>query len=141
MRIEINRIDKDFHFEAFGSTNVPVNIDTAPAIGGNNNGARPMELLLMGLGGCSAIDIVNILKKQKQPIDKFKIVIDAEREKDKTPSIFESITIHFYLFGKLDKQKVERAVELSMEKYCSAAAVIGKSVKINYGFSVNDSEN
>jgi putative redox protein len=138
MKIEINRIDGAFHFEAKGSTGVPVNIDAAPAIGGNNKGARPMELLLMGLGGCSAIDIVNILKKQKQQIENFKIVIDAEREKDKTPSIFESVYVHFYLFGNLEKTKVQRAVELSMDKYCSAAAVIGKTVDIKYGFSVNE---
>lgn len=138
MKIEINRIDNDFHFEAKGSTGVPVNIDAAPAIGGHNNGARPMELLLMGLGGCSAIDIVNILKKQKQRIDNFKIIVDAEREKDKTPSIFESVYVHFYLFGNLEKEKVRRAIELSMDKYCSAAAVIGKTVDIKYGFSVNE---
>lgn len=138
MRIEINRVDNDFHFEAVASTGVPVKIDAAPAIGGHNKGARPMELLMMGLGGCSAIDVVNILKKQKQQIDKFKIVINAEREKDKTPSVFESVYIHFYLFGDLNQDKVARAVELSMEKYCSAAAVIRKSVEIKYGFSVNE---
>jgi len=141
MKIELNRVDNDFHFEAVGSTGVPVNIDAAQAIGGHNKGARPMELLMMGLGGCSAIDIVNILKKQKQQIESFKIIIDAEREKDKTPSIFESVNIHFYLFGNLDKEKVARAVELSMEKYCSAAAVIRKSVEIKYSFSVNENLN
>ena len=141
MKIEISRIDDAFHFEAKGSTGVPVNIDAAPAIGGNDKGARPMELLLMGLGGCSAIDIVNILKKQKQQIDDFNIIIDAEREKDKTPSIFESIYVHFYLSGDLEKEKVRRAVELSMDKYCSAAAVIRKTVDIKYGFSVNENNN
>ncbi|MBU2493888.1 MAG: OsmC family protein [Bacteroidetes bacterium] len=138
MKIEINRIDKDFHFEAKGSTGIAVNIDAAPAIGGHNMGARPMELLLMGLGGCSGIDIVNILKKQKQNIEEFKIVVEAGREKDKTPSVFENIYIHFYLSGNIEKEKAGRAVELSMEKYCSAAAVIRKSVDIKYGFSVNE---
>lgn len=138
MKIEINRIDDDFHFEASGSTGVPVNIDAAPAIGGHNKGARPMELLLMGLGGCSGIDVINILKKQKQQIDSFKIIIDAEREKEKTPSIFESINVHFLLSGDLDENKVKRAVELSMDKYCSAAAVIGKTVDIKYNFTLND---
>ena len=138
MHIELNRADKDFHFEAVGNSPVKVNIDGAEQIGGHNSGARPMELLLMGLGGCSAIDIVSILRKQKIEIDKFKISIDAEREKDATPSIFTDINIHFRLTGDLDKEKVERAVSLSMEKYCSAAAVIGKTAKINYSVSVNE---
>ena len=137
MKIELNRVDDDFHFQATGSSDVPVNIDAAESIGGHNQGARPMELLLMGIGGCSAIDIISILKKQKQQIDDFKIVIDAEREKDKVPSLFEYVNVVFYLTGNLEHSKVERAVNLSMEKYCSAAAVIGKTVEIKYSFEIN----
>ncbi len=137
MRVELNRVDNDFHFEATGSSGIPINIDGAVEIGGHNLGARPMELLLMGLGGCSAIDIINILKKQKQLIDKFRIVIGAEREKNEVPSIFETINVTFYLTGDLEHSKVERAVNLSMEKYCSAAAVIGKTAEIKYSFVVN----
>ncbi len=140
MKIELNRVDNDFHFRAKGSSDVPVNIDAAESIGGHNQGARPMELLLMGIGGCSAIDIISILKKQKQQIDDFQIEIDAEREKDKVPSLFEYINVVFKLTGKLDHSKVERAVNLSMEKYCSVAAIIEKTVEIKYSFEISEND-
>ena len=132
MKIELNRINKELHFQGTGITDVAVNIDGSPEIGGENAGARPMELILMGLGSCSAIDIVQILKKQKQSLIDFGIQIQAQRE-NKIPAVFKTIDIHFSLKGKLEEKKVERAIELSMTKYCSVTAML----KINYSFSIN----
>ena len=81
MKVELNRVDDAFHFEAIGASGVAVNIDAADNIGGHNAGARPMELFLMGLGGCTSIDLILILKKQRQPLEDLKLVIDGEREK------------------------------------------------------------
>jgi putative redox protein len=136
MRVELNRINKNYHFKGEGVSSIAINIDGSPDIGGENAGARPMELILMGLGSCSAIDIVRILKKQKQLLKEFNIHIDAERE-NQIPAVFKTIDIHFILKGELEEKKVEKAIELSMTKYCSVTAMLEKTVKINYSFSIN----
>jgi len=120
----------NFHFEASNEGGQVVNIDASPAIGGENKGARPMELLIMGLGGCSGIDVVNILKKQKIDLTNFKISIDAEREADAVPSLFTKIHVTFIFDKDVDKNKAERAVSLSMEKYCSVAKTLEKTASI-----------
>jgi putative redox protein len=137
MKVELNRVDDDFHFKAIGSAGVAVDIDGAESIGGHNSGARPMELMLMSLGACSAIDIIQILKKQKQKIEKFNISVNGERDPDNIPSLFTTIDVHFILTGELEKNKVERAIKLSVEKYCSATAILCKTAKINYTFEIN----
>jgi putative redox protein len=136
MKVELKRADNDYHMVATGISGVPVHIDGAEAIGGHNAGARPMELLLMGLGGCSVIDIISILRKQKIEVDDLNVTIEAERESDKTPSLFTGIDIHFKFKGYLEESKVKRAVELSMEKYCSAAATLRKSANITYHYTI-----
>ncbi len=136
MQVELTRVDQDYHFEATGAAGVKINIDGSPDIGGHNAGARPMELLLMGLGGCSAIDITLILKKQRQKIDSFNIKVSAEREKTGDMNIFKSIHVHYALGGPLDQDKVKRAIDLSLEKYCSVAAILYKTATIDYTFEV-----
>lgn len=139
MRIELNRVNDAFHFEAKGASNVIVNIDAAEDIGGNNAGARPMELLLMGLGGCTSIDVILILKKQRQVIEDLKLVIDGEREKIEGTEMspFTKINIHFIFKGNLDIKKVEKAIELSMEKYCSATAQFAPLATITHSVEIN----
>lgn len=136
MQVELTRVDQDYHFMATGAAGVKINIDGSPDIGGHNAGARPMELLLMGLGGCSAIDITLILKKQRQKIDSFDIKVSAEREKTGDMNIFKSIHVHYALGGPLDQDKVKRAIDLSLEKYCSVAAILYKTATIDYTFEV-----
>lgn len=139
MRIELKRLDDAFHFEAISETGNIAHMDGSENIGGSNKGVRPMQMLLMGLGGCSAIDIVMILKKQKQTIESFEISIDGERQKDKEPSLWETIQIHFKLKGTIDEEKAERAVQLSMEKYCSVAKTLELAgALITYKVSVNE---
>ncbi|GAB3726059.1 OsmC family protein [Spirosoma lituiforme] len=136
MQVELVRVDDAFHFEALGASGVPQHMDAATDIGGHNAGARPMEMLLMGLAGCSAIDVVLILQKQKQVIDDFRMKVDGLREKDANPSPFKKIHITYLLKGQLDEVKVKRAIDLSMDKYCSATAQFRPSADITYSFEI-----
>jgi putative redox protein len=139
MEVVLNRLDQDFHFEAKGSCPIPVHIDAAEGIGGHNAGARPMELLLMGLGGCTAIDVILILKKQRQVVEDFQIRVQGDREKiegtEKTP--FREINIQFELTGQIDGNKELKAIQMSMDKYCSATAQLEPSATITHSLLLN----
>jgi putative redox protein len=139
MEVVLNRLDQDFHFEAKGSSPIPVHIDAAEGIGGHNAGARPMELLLMGLGGCTAIDVILILKKQRQIVEDFQIRVQGDREKidgtEKTP--FRNINIQFELKGAIDGNKALKAIQMSMDKYCSATAQLEPSSTITHTLVLN----
>ncbi|KAK3582510.1 hypothetical protein CHS0354_024058 [Potamilus streckersoni] len=113
MKITLNKRDDDFYFEAVGSSNIIVKLDASTEIGGKNKGARPMELLLMGLAGCTAIDIVLILKKQRILIHDFEITVDGERKLG-TPSPFEKIHIHYKVTANISEEQFNKVVELSM---------------------------
>jgi len=145
--IVIERVRGDHGFEAKDSQGHTVHIDSSPESGGSDFGARPMQLLLMGLGGCSGIDIVSILKKQRQTVEGFQMKISGEREQGKEPSIWKTIHIVFHLKGAIDEDKAKRACELSMDKYCSVAetlrragAAITWEVKVNSELQVTSSE-
>jgi putative redox protein len=139
IKIELERVAGDFGFEAKDANGHTVKIDTSPEGGGTNFGARPMQLLLMGLGGCSGIDIVNILKKQRQPIEGFSMKIEGEREAGKEPSLWKDITIIFELKGAIDHDKAKRACELSMDKYCSVAETLRRAGgDLQWAVRVND---
>lgn len=100
-----------------------VELDANEAAQNTNLGARPMQLLLMALGGCSGVDVLSILKKQKQKVDGLTITINGERE-NKVPSPWKSVHVIFDFRGELDAQKCERACALSLEKYCSVAETL-----------------
>jgi len=109
----------------------------ATLIAGNDKGVSPMQSLLMAMGACSAIDIVMILQKQKQEITDFRISIDGEREEGKEPSLWKKIHAHFKLKGTIEVSKAQRAVELSMDKYCSVAATLkAAGAQITYEVTV-----
>lgn len=139
MEVVLNRLDQDFHFEAKGASPISVHIDAAEGIGGHNAGARPMELLLMGLGGCTAIDVILILKKQRQIVEDFQIRVSGDREKiegtEKTP--FRQINIQFELKGQIDGSKALKAIQMSMDKYCSATAQLEPSSTITHTLVLN----
>lgn len=137
-KITIHRVEGDFGFEAKDMHGHAVCMDTSEETGGNNFGVRPMQMLLMGVGGCSAIDIVTILKKQRQQIDDFKIEIEGEREQGKEPSLWKNVRIQYFLKGKIEPEKAKRACELSMGKYCSVAATLLQAgTKITWNVKVN----
>lgn len=136
MHVELVRVDDAFHFEAHGKSDVVQHIDGAVDIGGHNAGARPMEMLLMGLAGCTAIDIILILKKQKQVIEDFRLKVDGLRVKDATPAPFKKIHITYILKGQIDPDKLQRAIDLSMNKYCSATAQLSPSAAITHSYEL-----
>lgn len=136
--MEINLIRKSgkFNFEASNENGMTVELDAKPAIGGEGKGFRPMETLLVGLGGCSGIDVVNVLTKQKEPLEDVKIQIKATRKDEEMPPIFDVIDIHFELFGALNPAKVERALQMTFDKYCSVSNILGRSATINFTYSI-----
>lgn len=136
MEIKLQQQGSSFHFVAENEQANTVSIDASPAIGGEGKGARPMELLIMGVGGCSGIDVINILKKQKIAVHGLKIKLHAEREPDVVPSLFTKIHITFIFPKGMDRPKAERAVTLSLEKYCSAAKTIEKTAKITFAIEI-----
>lgn len=137
MQVELVRVDDAFHFEAVGVSGVSQHIDGAVDIGGHNAGARPMEMLLMGLASCSAIDVILILQKQKQVIEDFRMTVDGLREKGAVPAPFQKIHVAYTLKGQLEEGRVKRAIDLSMDKYCSATAQFRPTTEITYSFKLN----
>jgi putative redox protein len=113
-------------------------MDGAPDAGGRNMGVRPMEMLLLGLGGCTAFDVVMILKRGREPVTDCVIDIDAQRATTE-PKVFTQIAMRYRISGRgLDPQKVERAVNLSAEKYCSATAILAKTAQFSHEIEIVD---
>ena len=127
IHVDVNLANGEYGFEASDAYGHKVRLDTSPDSGGKNFGVRPMQMLLMGLGACSGIDIVSILKKQRQTVESFRMSIDGEREMGTEPSLWKYIKVIFELKGKIDPEKARRACELSMDKYCSVAATLRKA--------------
>ena len=127
IEITLDRKEGDFGFEAKDAQGHIIKIDSSLETGGANFGARPMQMLLMGLGGCSGIDVVSILKKQRQVIEGFKMIIKGEREQGKEPSLWKTIHIVFELSGQVDEEKAKRACVLSIDKYCSVAETLRRA--------------
>ncbi|MDX5333381.1 MAG: OsmC family protein [Gammaproteobacteria bacterium] len=113
-------------------------MDGAPEAGGRNLGIRPMEMLLLGMGGCTSFDVVMILKKARQEIVDCEVHLEAERAETE-PKVFTRIHAHFVVVGRdLSEKHVRRAVELSAEKYCSASIMLGKTAEITHDFEIRE---
>lgn len=111
-------------------------MDGPPESGGRNLGPRPMEMLLLGMGGCTAFDVVHILQRARQPVLDCVVEVEAERA-EHAPKVFTKIHVHFIVSGRgLSEKQVERAVQLSAEKYCSASIMLGKAAAITHDFIV-----
>jgi putative redox protein len=136
MKIELKRLNDAVHFEGTGSGDVKIHIDGSEAIGGQGLGVRPMELVLMALGSCSSLDLISILKKQRQEITDFSVDVNAER-KEEAPNIFTKIHILFRLSGTIDEAKAEKAAELAVKKYCSVHDMLAAGgVEISYSLKI-----
>lgn len=141
IKIDVERVEGDYGFAATDASGHVVHIDNSPDGGGTNFGVRPMQLLLMGLGGCSGIDVVSILKKQRQPLEGFSMHIEGEREAGAVPSLWKDITLVFELTGDIDPVKARKACELSVEKYCSVAETLRKAgCELKWQLKVNGLE-
>ncbi len=136
MKIQVERVD-GVHFRARNPEGVELNLDGSAEIGGQNRGFRPMHALLAAVAGCAGIDIVEILKKQKITDFKLTMDVDGERQKDVIPALWEEILVTFRIDGVIDEGKAKRAVQLSMEKYCSVAKTLEKSAKLTWRLVVN----
>lgn len=136
MRIEMRRFNDAYHMQARNEDGNLIDIDGAPKIGGENKGFRPMQLLAAGAGSCSSIDIISILKKQRQVVHNFEVIIDAERVEGEIPSLFETIHLHYIITGELDRDKVAKAIDLSLGKYCSVVKILEKTAKITHSYEI-----
>jgi putative redox protein len=140
IRVEIERIHGDYGFEGRDALGHSVRLDTSPETGGDNFGVRPMQMLLLGLGACSGIDIISILKKQRLKVESYKAIIEGEREKDVEPSLWKIINVQFLLEGEIPQDKAKRACQLSIEKYCSVAETLRRAgATLNWTVAVNNS--
>jgi len=111
-------------------------MDGAPGSGGRNLAARPMEMVLMGMGGCTAFDVVMILQKSRQPVADCIVELSAERAEE-IPQVFTKIHVHYIIKGKgLDAGKVKKAIDLTAEKYCSVSLMLEKTAKITHDFEI-----
>jgi putative redox protein len=111
-------------------------MDGAPAVGGRNLGPRPMEMLLLGVGGCTSFDVISILKKSRQNVSDCYVELEAERA-ETDPKVFTRIHLHFVVTGKdIKPDAVEKAIKLSAEKYCSASIMLGATAKVTHDFEV-----
>lgn len=123
-------------FEATSSTGHKVMMDASKEVGGEDRGSRPMELLLMGLGGCSGIDVIMMLEKGKQDVKDCQMEITSERA-DAVPAVYTKIHLHFKVTGTdLNEKKVARAVELSAEKYCSVSKMLEKTAEMTHTYEI-----
>jgi putative redox protein len=136
IKIELARVDQDFNMEAVNDSGNTILFDGSPEVGGHNRGMRPMQTLLAAMGACSAIDIISILRKQREELDDIKITVTGEREKDATAALYTEVHAHYKLFGNLDPDKAQKAVSLSVEKYCSVAKTLEKTAKVTYSFEI-----
>jgi len=127
MKVQLKRMNKACHFEAVNEDGRAIQLDSSPSSLGEGLGVRPMQSLLMALGGCTAIDITLILTKQKLEILDFKLDIEGEREENKEPALWTKIHISYFIKGEMEKSMVERAVHLSMTKYCSVAETLRRA--------------
>lgn len=136
MRVVLERHNQAVHFVATTESGATVAIDGAPAVGGLGLGARPMELVLTALGACSAIDVAAILAKQRQEVRQFRVTVEGNREPGKEPSLFATVHVRFEVTGGCDPARLEHAVRLSMEKYCSVARILERTASITWSHAV-----
>jgi putative redox protein len=125
--VELERVQMDFGFEVKNDAGKMVQIDTSPEGGGHDFGVRPMQMLLMAVAGCSGIDVISILKKQRQEITSYKMKVSGHREHGKEPSLWKDVHIEFHIHGKVEQDKAQRAADLSITKYCSVAETLRRA--------------
>lgn len=129
MKINLKRLNNDYHFETVNERGDVVHLDNKSEP--DPQGASPMELLLMGVAGCSGIDIVMILKKQQLEMTNFQMEVEGMRVDGEIPNVFRKIHLKIFIDGDIPANKAKRAVDLSIEKYCSVAKMLEKTAEIS----------
>ncbi|MFC5047145.1 OsmC family protein [Aquimarina hainanensis] len=138
MKIQLKRIDQDYHFELINERGHVTHIDNKTENGGHDLAPSPMEYVLMGVAGCSAIDVISILKKQRQQITAYSAEVDGRREKIGGASPFKEIKVTVYLEGEIDPDKAKRAAQLSFDKYCSVSKTLEPTAVVVYQVVLNN---
>ncbi|NOY62991.1 MAG: OsmC family protein [Gammaproteobacteria bacterium] len=137
MKVNIKWVDDVMFLGETGSGHAVV-MDGPPEGGGRNIGARPMEMLLLGLGGCTAYDVMHILKKSRQSVTTCSVDIEAQRS-DMVPKVFTDIHVHFNITGRgLKEEHIKRAITLSADKYCSASIMLGETAQITHDYTITE---
>jgi putative redox protein len=130
MKVVLNRKNDAVLLEAKNDQGNTVMLDGSPNIGGQNLGMRPMEMLLVSLGGCSSMDVLSILKKMQQQVKDYRVTVDGDRDEGIVPSLFKNILLTFEFWGDVEESKAQRAIELSMTKYCSVTKTLEPTATI-----------
>lgn len=136
MKVNIQRVNDAVQLKATNDEGNFIMMDGSPEIGGTGNGARPMQVLLMSLGGCSSMDVLSILKKMRENVEDYKVEINGERREGEVPAVFTKIHVHYILKGNLNESNVIKAIKLSMEKYCSVTKMLEPTVEITHSFEI-----
>jgi putative redox protein len=129
---------KDMEFRGVATSGHQLEMDAEDQSGGKNAGFRPMELLLVGFGGCSGMDVISILRKKRQPVSGLDITVQGEKT-DSFPRVYKTVHIEYVIKGKgVEKEAVERAISLSLEKYCSVGATLARTGNITHSYKIID---
>lgn len=133
-------MDYGMRFIGTADTGHEVIMDSSPEVGGNNTGSRPMELILMGLCGCTAMDVISILRKKRQDVSGLKVMANADQQSDH-PHVFTNIHLEYVVSGKqVDSKAVERSIQLSVLRYCPAQAMLGQVANMTTSFTILEAE-
>lgn len=138
MKITLNRLNNDYHFETKNERGHSVHLDNTSEE--NAQGASPMELLLMGIAGCSGIDIVSILKKQHLEMTDFRMEVEGKRDTEAVAKVYTDIHLDVYMNGEIPEKKAQRAADLSIDKYCTVSKMLEKTANITYTVYLNGKE-
>ncbi len=134
------KLDQRMRFTGTADTGFDVVMDSDGSVGGDNTGPRPMELILIGLCGCTAMDVISILRKKRQSVSKLEVKAHADRA-DAHPKVFSDIQLEYFVTGdNVDPKAVERAIQLSADRYCPAQAMLGQVVNMSTSFIILEEE-
>lgn len=136
MHVHLEQINDAIQFRAENESGYDFTI----ASDAEREGVSPMEMVAMSIGGCSSVDILSILDKQRQSVDSFEVEVDAQRASDQVPAVFTSLHMTYHVEGDVEAEKLQRAIGLSLDKYCSVSHMLEKTVDISYAFTVNGIE-
>lgn len=136
MKVTVKRLNDAVHMQAKNKDGATLQMDGSENIGGVNGGFRPTEMLLAAAAGCSTIDIIGILKKQKQNFEDVTVDVEGQKEKVDTWSEFKKIHLHYTFKGNIDEKKAARAIELSLTKYCSVTKMLEKTAEVTSSFEI-----
>jgi putative redox protein len=137
MEVTLHRLNQAYHIEATNQNERTIQMDASVDAGGGDLGMRPMQALLAALGACTEIDVIGILQKQRAHLQDIVLQVRGERAIDQIPAVFTAIHIHYAVTGELTPDQLKRAIDLSLDKYCSVTAMLRKTAHITYSYELN----